>query len=265
MLDRQQFIELKIATENYYLETGDIQVLPLQALAHAHLDERQLALDSCAQADALLSDLDIDARIDLAAVYCLTHRVDDAVVLLEAALQHQSEHALAQARLAWCRMQTGQLDEARLLYLQSSQLAPDRLPVWNALARLCLQTGDITEAQLALNSAISQLEIIHDELPEPVVEQFISQFRGLQLEIWIAADENAQADQWLEQRQLTLPEDEWVNLITGYASLLANKDRHAQAEESLLNALKHYPKNLALIVQLSDLAQLQGRNMQATQ
>jgi tetratricopeptide (TPR) repeat protein len=47
------------------------------------------------------------------------------------------------------------------------------------------------------------------------------------------------------------------------ATLLAGRDRHDEAEEYLRNALNHLPKNLSLISQLAEFAQLQGRSGQA--
>jgi len=265
LVDQQQFSTLKINAARYRDETGDVSSLPLLALAHGQLGERQSALEVVAHVEAVLDALDLEARIDLAGAYCLMLRLDKAVDLLEPALAEQPRHALALARLAWCRMQEGQLEEARDLYQRSADLAPHRLPVWRALARLCLESGDIAAAQQALDAAIARLEAIHAELPEHAEVQFTAQFRGLQLEIWLAMDDLAHAEQWLNERRETLPEDEWIALVSGYVTLLAGQDRHAEAEESLREALKHFPENLQLISQLAELAQLQGRTMLAVQ
>jgi len=263
LVDQQQFAVLKSTARSCLDESNDVQALPLLALAHAHLGERQAAMEAATRAEDLLPQLDVDARVDLAAVYCLMLRIEAAVALLEAALDTQPDHSLALARLAWCRMQQGDLTAARKLYQRSADLAPHRLPVWSALVRLCLEAADIPAAQQTLETAIAQLEAVHPDLPETAVQQFTAQFRGLQLEIWLAAGELARAEQWLTDRRATLGEDDWVALVTGYANLLAGRDHHSVAEETLHEALKHYPDNLALISHLAELAQLQGRSMQA--
>ncbi len=263
LVDHQQFAVLKANALAYLHETADAQALPLLALAHAHLGERGEAIEACERAAVQGTELDLDARVDLAAVYCLMLRLDDATGLLETALETEPDHPLALARLAWCRLHTGQLEAARALYQHSTELAPHRLPVWSALARLCLEADDTAAAQAALDAAIARLDKVHTDMPEPAVQQFTAQLRGLQLEVWVAADEIARAEQWLEERRESLTEDDWTGLIMGYASLLAGHDRHAEAEETLRDGLKHYPESLALTSQLAELAQLQGRTMQA--
>ncbi|WP_432464643.1 sulfotransferase [Agarivorans sp. QJM3NY_33] len=262
LVDQQQFAVLKSNVSRYLEETADVQALPLLALAHAHLGERMEAEGVCAELANCMDELAADARVDLAAVYCLFYRIDQAVALLEVVLRQVPEHSLGLARLAWCRMQIGALELARGLYQHAARLAPHRLPVWSALARLCLQAGDITDAQQALDEAIAQLNLVHRELPEAAIELFSAQFRALQLEIWIAADDLAQAEQWLAQRRESLTEDKWIALVTGYAMQLASDARHAEAEEALRSALKYYAENLSLISNLAELAQMQGRTMQ---
>ncbi|MGO4893193.1 sulfotransferase [Flavobacterium sp. W21_SRS_FM6] len=265
LVDLQQFDELKNQALNYVLETHDLNAQPLLALAHAHLGERAKALDIVIQVKAQFDLLDLEARIDLAAVYCLLHQLEHALNLLEADYPQAPLHPLLIARLAWCRMAQGRLDEARHLYQQAAQLAPQRLPVWSPLCRLYLELQDYDSAQQALHSAIGQLEALHQQLPELVVKQFTAQFRSLQLELWVAQEQLVDAEQWLETRRHNLSEDEWANLVVSYASLLAGHDKHSAADEALRTALKHYANNLGLLSQLAELAQMQGRTQQTIQ
>lgn len=263
LADQQQFAELKLTAASCWAETGDRQVLPLLALAHAQLGERGEAAQLGETCRSRIGELDNDARVDLAAVDCLFWRINEAIELLEPVLAAEPKHSLALARLAWCRMQQGQLAEARTLYQRSAELAPHRLPVWSALARLYLEAGESVAAQSALDTAIERLSEQSDVLPAPAIEAFTAQLRGLQLEIWVSAGQIAQAEQWLEARRESLPEETWVALVLGYANLLAGRDRHSEAEEGLRTALKHYPENLPLFSQLADLAELQGRSWQS--
>lgn len=265
LADQQQFAALKDHARHALDEQADVRLLPLLALAHAQLGEREHALTVSAQAHAHLSDLDLDARVDLAAVYCLLWRLPDAIALLEPALVEQPQHSLALARLAWCRLHEGRFDESRRLYEDATRLAPQRLPTWSALIRLYLDqndSGNIDAAQNALHTAIEQLQLIHTALPQLAVAQFTAQFRHAQLEIWVVGDRLAEAEQWLDQRRETLSEDDWAPLLVAYAAQLAGHDRHAVAEDALREGAKHYPHNLALLSQLAELAQLQGRTPQ---
>ena len=263
LVDQQQFALLKTNAEAYLQETVDTSVLPLLALAYAHLGERQATERVLLQLDAERVALDRDARVDLAAVQIITGRMPLAIAGLEAVLMEQPDHSLALARLAYCRMQQDQTDEAHLLYQRAAALAPHRLPVWSALARLQLQAGEIATAQRVLETGITQLEAGRTTLSELAVVNFTTQFRELQLEIWIAAEQMAQAEQWLEMRRESLSEEEWVGLVLSYAALLAGRDHHTEAEGALRAALKHYSKNLSLFSQLAEFAQLQGRTRQA--
>jgi tetratricopeptide (TPR) repeat protein len=261
--DQMQFAELQNLARQVLFDRDEACLLPLLALAHAQLGERGEAAQLSETCRSRIGELDNDARVDLAAVDCLFFRIEEAVGLLEPVLAAESEHSLALARLAWCRMQQGQLDEARTLYQRSAELAPHRLAVWSALARLCLEADEHPAAQSALDTAIERLSEQSDVLPAPTVESFTAQLRGLQLEIWVSAGQIAEAEQWLEARRERLPEEIWIALILGYANLLAGRDRHSEAEDGLRTALKHYPANLPLISQLADLAELQGRSWQS--
>jgi tetratricopeptide (TPR) repeat protein len=122
--DQQQFAELKALARACWSETGEPGTLPLLALAQAQLGERGEAAQLGETCRSRIGELDNDARVDLAAVDCLFWRIDEAIELLEHVLAAEPEHSLALARLAWCRMQQGQLDEARTLYQRSAKLAP---------------------------------------------------------------------------------------------------------------------------------------------
>ena len=265
LVDHQQFDSLKGNARRYLEETADARALPLLALANAHLGERHEALALVEQVGARMAELDLDARVDLAAVYCLMLRVDEAVALLMPALDLQPDHPLALARLAWCRAYLGDLALARQLYQRSVDLAPHRLTVWVALARLGLESRDVAAAETALAEAVVRLEQVRADLPEATATQFRAQVRGLQLEVWLATGRVAEAEQWLDDSRETLPEADWAGLVVGYSILLAGQDRHTQAEEALRAALKHAPDNLELVSQLAELTQLQGHTLQSIQ
>ena len=265
LADQQQFALLADQARAHWQDTAEPVVLPLLALACVHLGDRAGAESALTQLTPLADTLDLDARVDLAAAHILTGQLDKASSALEAVVAAQPKHSLALARLAFCRMQMGQLDEARVLYQRSTTLAPHRLPVWSALARLYLTAHDIAAAQSALSAAQQRLAEQTSVLPASAVAVFTSQLNDLQLEIHVSAGQVAQAEAWLAEQRGTLSEADWVTYVSGYATVLAGHNRHAEAEAALREALQHYPENFALIGQLADLAQVQGRSLQAVQ
>lgn len=265
LVDQQQFKSLQNNVQHYLDESGDIQALPLKALAAAHLGQHAEVVSVLSEIEAQLHLFESDAQVDLAAVYCLMHRVDEACSLLEPVLDDSPDNAIALARLAWCRVQQRQLEKARELYQKSIDLMPERLLVWSALARVHLKIGNSAQAQNTLDSGIARLQTLHINFTESVVAQFTAQFRSLQLEIWVAAQQMAQVEYWLEEKFQSLEEDEWVALILIYVNLLAAHNQHNEAEGVLREALKKYSDNLALISQFAELAQVQGRTMQSIQ
>jgi tetratricopeptide (TPR) repeat protein len=259
LADQQQFCKLKANAQALWSENGQLAALPLLALAHAKLGEYAEASEVCEQVAEHMAALDWDAQVDLAGVHCVLLRWPIALPILEAVLEHQPDHALALARLAWCRIGEGRLAEARQLYLRSATLAPHRFTVWFALTRLCLQQGDLVAAQQAHDSAC----IDPPELRTELAAEFFGQLQALQLEIWVAGGEIAEAEQWLENHHPSLSEAAWVRLVLGFTLQLAGHDQHAAADDFLRAGQKHYPENLDLIFQMVDLAQWQGQLQQA--
>ena len=261
-IDQQQFFTLKIEVEDYLIQTGNIQALPLKALAFAHLGERVEAEKALVKAESHLARLNDDALADIAGVYCLMFRIEEAKDVLETIVDKHPDKALALARLAWCRMQNGELESAIALYQKSVELIPNRLPVWSALSLLYLQVKDIAAAQTSLDTGVACLNERSDQLPEDAVTRFTEQFRCVQLELWVTDNNIAQAEQWLEKYQELLDEDQWTGLIVQFVNVLSGTGDHAIAEETLISALKTYPKNEILIHQLYELANMQGRTGQ---
>jgi tetratricopeptide (TPR) repeat protein len=194
----------------------------------------------------------------LAGVYALMHRVDEAKALLVAAMIVLPSHPLALARLAWCEMQRGNMARARNLYQAFADLAPQRLPVWIALVRLSIEAQEAAASQVALDQLFQQFETLRDEMPATAVDAFVVQLRCLQIEIWALDDNKSQIEIWLADSKVSIVEDDWVGLVKFYAS----KNQHADVEQALRHALKDVPKNIPLLSQLAELAQMQGRTQQ---
>jgi tetratricopeptide (TPR) repeat protein len=262
LVDLQQFEELKHSALDTHLETLNPKLLPLIALAHLQLGDYKAAMDFVQQTKAALGQLDDEAKVDLAGVYALMHRVDEAKALLVAAMIVLPSHPLALARLAWCEMQRGNMARARSLYQASADLAPQRLPVWIALVRLSIEAQQAAASQVALDQLFQQFETLRDEMPATAVDAFVVQLRCLQIEIWALGDNKSQIESWLADSKVSIVEDDWVGLVRFYASLLASKNQHADAEQALRHALKDVPKNIPLLSQLAELAQMQGRTQQ---
>jgi tetratricopeptide (TPR) repeat protein len=244
------------------LETGaaDPAVQVLLTLADIHLGnlsagQRRLA---CLDRDAL----PVDARVDLAVVHIALGEIDQAIKVLELCRREQTDHPLLLARLAWCRLQQGQRDEALALYERSLSLRPI-LAVYFNLLRLYRDSGRLADMAACLDAAWTFWQQDQAAWPEDRRRMHSRQLRGLQLDLWLAQARIEAAEAWIEREQDALDEDDWCDLLADFARRLAAGDRHAQAEEWLRIGLRRYPEHLALYVRLAELVQLQGRTLQA--
>lgn len=232
----------------------------LLALACAQLGEPDAARHALAGLD--LAVLDVDGRVDLAAVQLLLGELDMAQELLEIALHDAPDHALLLARLATCQLRRQQTAVARQLYERSLVLAPNTL-IYQQLLRLYLQEGAIEEGERLLTQAEAFWVGEREQWPEPQAIWHGQQLRGLRLELWLAAEQYGAADAWLDEQQSELEEEPWCDLLGSYTQSLAERGRHAQAEDALRRGLRHYPQQQRLLQQLAQLATLQGRTPQA--
>ncbi len=232
----------------------------LLALADVRLGDAstgRLRLESL-DADALA----LDSRVDLAAVHIALGALDDATAVLEAARGEHPDHALLLARLAWCRQQHGCHEDALGLYERSLRLQP-RIAVYENLLRLYRDSGRLDEMEQCLEAAWAFWAEEQADWPDEQRQAHSRQLRDSQLDVVLARERIEIAETWLERQRDVLGEDDWCALLCGFAQRLAARDRHAQAEEWLRIGLGHYPDYFALYVQLAELAQLQGRSLQA--
>ncbi|WP_422101808.1 sulfotransferase [Vreelandella sp.] len=232
----------------------------LLAMACAYLGRSEQAQELVATLS--LTELDIDARVDLAAVQLLLGRWDAAHALLECALDEAPNHALLLARLAACQQQRQQVSLAEDLYVRSLALQPSVL-TFQQLLRLYLQNGELQHAEATLVEAEVFWVDEREYWPEHSAARHTQQLRGLRLDLWLSSERFAAADAWLNEQQAALGENEWCDLLGGYAQRLAERGRHAQAEDALRRGLQHYPEQQGLLQQLAQLAALQGRTPQA--
>lgn len=232
----------------------------LLALACAQLGEPDATRHALAGVN--LAILDIDARVDLAAVQLLLGELDTAQALLEKALFEAPEHALLLARLAACQLRRQQTAVARQLYERSLALVPNIL-IYQQLLRLFLQEGAVKDAECLLVQAEAFWACEREHWPELQAARHDQQLRGLRLAWWLAAEQYAAADLWLEEQQTTLDEEDYCGLLSGYAQRLAERGRHSQAEDTLCRGGRHYPERPSLYQQRAELAELQGHTSQA--
>jgi tetratricopeptide (TPR) repeat protein len=267
-VEYQQYAKLREAAQNLWDKDCNPAVLPLLALAYAHLGQRKPAEDYFAQAIEHQAEFDADSLIDLAAVLIVMLRFDEAVELLEQALVKQPEHALGLARLAYCRMLLGELESAQQLFRQAVDIEPERIPILNNLANVYLLRENYQQAQAVLDQANLTLVQIGEELPDIACKQHSKLLNTMQLQIWVATEQFAVAEEWLrEQRQLEQDDEietaELVGWVNQYSCFLAERDLHQQAADILREYLKACPDNSALCLQLAELAQVQGHFMSA--
>lgn len=232
----------------------------LLALACAHFGDAQAARQALSVLD--VSALDLDARVDLAAVHVLLGDTDAAQALLSAARTDAPKNPLLLARLAACHLQRQEPETARHLYEQSLALQP-RILVFEHLLNLYLQSGELARAEHILAEAEAFWAHEQANWPDAQAAWHSQQLRGLRLDLWLAQDAFAAADAWLDEQQAVLAEEDWCKLVGSYALRLAERGRHAQAEDVLRRGLRHCPTQQGLLQQLAQLANLQGRTLQA--
>lgn len=270
LAEYQRYPELRDACQNAWCENQEYNVLPLLASAYGHLGEHQLAEQSYQQLLQYQAQLDIDGRVDLAAVLLLRGSVDEAQQLLQELLAQQADHALAQARLGFCYFSRGDLAAAQSCYERSLVLAPQRIAVHHHLITIYLQRNRAEMATSALAEAFTVLSELVGELPEPVFQQYQAQLNSLQLQCWVAHQQFAYAENLLAellqaQQTGTRTERDYLYWVMQYARLLAERDCHDQAQELLKSNLEQFPNNSELCLMLAELAQVQGRFMPAVQ
>ncbi|MCU6667797.1 sulfotransferase [Enterobacteriaceae bacterium H4N4] len=258
LADMQQFEALHEACLSLPVMSPAEQVL--LALAQIHLGRPEAARHALAVLDP--TALEVDVCVDLAALHLLLGEFDPAQALLEATRTAAPDHPLLLARLAACYVQHQREEEAIPLYGRSLRLQPD-IAVYQQLLRLYLQRADLPQAEETLAAADLFWAGEREHWPAQQVALHDQQLRGLRLELWLAGDDFARADAWLESCQTELAEDDYCGLLSGYAQRLAERGRHAQAEDALRRGLRHYPQQPNLYQQQAELAELQGRLPQA--
>ena len=232
----------------------------LLALADARLG------NACAARRALESieddSLDTDARVDLAAVHLALGDLDEAIAILEGARREAPGHALLLARLAWCRMQQGDREEALGLYERSLSLEP-RITAFHELMRLYRQSGRIDDMARCLDAAREFWLDERGNWPLDLNRRHERALRHRQFELLLDRSGGAAADAWIDQQRESLDGTDWCDLLCHAARELAALDRHPEAEEWIRVGLQHHPDHLELHLQLAELARSQGRVRQA--
>ncbi|WP_347113281.1 sulfotransferase [Leclercia sp. S52] len=258
LVEMQQFDALQEACYSLPVISPAEQVL--LGLAQAHLGQPEAARQALMALDPVA--LEVDVRVDLAAMHLFLGEFDAAQALLEASRPAAPDHALLLARLAACYVEQQRGEEAISLYECSLQLQPG-IAVYQQLLRLYLQRADLPQAGETLDAADRFWAGERELWPARQAALHDQQLRGLRLELWLARDDNARADAWLDERQAELAEEDYCGLLRGYAQRLAERGRHAQAEDALRRGLGHYPEHPELYQQHAELAELQGRLPQA--
>lgn len=284
LAQHKAYIELQRGCENYWHDSFDPAVLPLQVIAAAHLGQSELADKLYQQALEHQDEFAIDAVVDLASAALVTDRLEYAITLLEQVLQLTGNHALAKARLGYCRMLQEDFAAAQLLYRQALELAPELVAVRANLLQLYIKQNLIEQAQPFITQSQDVLAQQVTELPESLYREYRQQLSTMQLKLWLVQQQFARAENWLQlmyeqyQTQEQAPgqvsgqvpgrtgpngEEEFVHYLVQYSRLLAESDLHLQAVELLDYYSKLLPHSTELAMQLAELVQLQGHQMQA--
>ncbi len=256
----QQFTALKAAAEAHWQQCADDNVLPLLALAQLQVGQRVEAIATSGRCWDSRQQLSVEAQVDLAEVYCLLQNIERALALLQPLSQQYPQQPLIIARLGWCRMAMGDMQQAQQLYAEALAQAPHNMSVRQGLFRLNMDTKAYGAAQTLLDEMAT--------LPESLFSA--AEYQGMQWyllvwqsELWAATGELALLEQWLAEQQAMLDESHWVQLVLAATRFLSAYSTDASAESLLREALNQYPANIGLLTQLAELANQAGRIQQA--
>ena len=247
------------------LDTTDPAVHVLHALAEVRLGD---ASSGRRLLDTLDDEcLDGATQVDLAAVHMALGELAVASELLESQLLNPLDieagtRSLLLARLAWCRKREGRPAAAIALFEASLAQQP-QITVYLSLLQLYRDSEQIEKLAACLIAAQQFCMDAQDDWPDGLRIMSARRIKAMQLDVWLARDEIAAAEHWIEDQRHHLDQDNWCALTRDWADRLLARDRHAQAEECLRNGLTHYPQNLLLHTELSRIAQAQGHSRQA--
>lgn len=265
--EQQRFSELLAAAS----EEDGMAAQILKAIAHQYLGQLAEAGALSACLETHIAALDADAQTDWAALLILRGRIEAAYEYLDGIVASQPGHALALARRAWCRMMLGEAAGAEVDMAAALARLPQRLGAWLLLARLRLLPAasrapecGAAAAQIAIDRARCLLDEQAAALPEAAAKNFRLQLDELQLACWLDGERSDAVEAWID----TLADEKTaVEWRCAYAHGLAQRDRHAEAEESLRRMLQDTsaitPTQLPLLLTLAELVEVQGRSAQA--
>ena len=268
LAENQKYPTLLELAQSLWHNSHNPAILPLLAIANAHMGFKENAQALYHQSIENFEELDCDARCDLAAVLIVMLRTDEAIEMLNHVLVEQNKHPLALARLGYCYLICGSLAEAQDYFQRSLEIVPQRLAVHRNLITIYMAKNELCQAQNQLDSAIQVLSNKQHALDHELYQQYWLQLYTTQLQLWVTQGLFAPAEEWLTQLGLqqqagNCEEALLVHCVKSYSQLLAENDLHHQAADILREFLKRYSNNPALSSSLAELAQLQGHYMQA--
>jgi len=263
LVEQQQYYDLQQKCEEILNHDISAEILPLYTLSQAQLGDIPAAQQSLLKAEAAIGQLDTEARIDLGAAYIVLFELDKAIQCLQACLIELPDHAVALARLGLCYMTQGDIEQACHFFEKSLNIESHRLAVLINLISLQLQQDQHDKTYHLLEYAFRVLIRQQDMLDKSIYQQHKNRLQTLQCQYWVITEAFSQAENWLAGLKQEKDEDDYTLWLSVYATKLAENDQHEQAEDALINGLKHYPQNHHLILQRSELALLQGRTQQA--
>jgi len=264
LVKQLNYSTLKIRSLRYLsLQPAEVAVYPLLALAHFHLGELAEANKWLTRTIKQRETLSTDSLIDLGAVYILLGQNNLASAILEQALVQQPDHALGLARLGLCRLQQDDLETALTLLTRSDALEPLQIAVLSNIAQVYRLQKHYGSAQRFLQQALDVLVKNQAGFKTQAVDQYQHNLDNQQLVLWVANDQFAVAEHWLDEQKINAINTVYEAWLLQYTDYLAEHYHHAQAEEILKAALKQSPDNIIMLSQLAQLAQVQGHFIQA--
>lgn len=265
-IECQQYQAVKEGCDALLEEAPSAEALILLALTQIHMGEREASLTSLQKAESVNNALSVDAMTDLAAVYIALGRTQEAVSILEQAIEKQPQHDLAMARLGWCYMNEKGFDNAIAYFSNALEINPSRFSVGVNLITVCLLKDKLEKAEKVLEQqrqTLASVKASSTDYPADFLQGVEDRLNLLRIQFWVKANRIAEAESWLDELKENGTEAQVAPMVSHYAITLSSADQHTQAEQVLGDAIKRYPDNQELVLQLSELAEIQGRRHQS--
>ena len=297
IVGRGLLAELSAAFRGTFVDDGVIETATLKQLAKLHptdihhlnrfgvrLLRENLAVEACVTFEQSLDQNhdDITALLGLACAYDEVNRLPDAIETLRDAVALQPHESAIVFALGFCVEKSGDIEEARSLYLQAADLAPELRNAHERLGAIYLRLGNLDEAidhyeqlcfaepgDISLSLALANLHMTAGNYPEAI--QRYQYALTIDPDNWEAADEIVQAyeqtgqydEAILHLQKLIADQPGFADHHVQLGDIYSKKGDSARAMVQYREAVKLNPDYLEAFVKIGTLHLRDGNHLES--